>query len=114
MSAPSVPLALALGLALGVRHAVDPDHPAAVRVLSRSDRRSGRFVVSTLAFSRDGSRLVSGARDGRIFVWDPREPRRPKAEDAIDGEITGLVWLAGDRALVASSSDGGLARVDAK
>lgn len=50
MSAPSVPFALALGLALGVRHAVDPDHLAAVLALSRSDRRSGRVVASALAW----------------------------------------------------------------
>ncbi len=39
-----------LGLALGVRHAVDPDHLAAVLALSRSDRRSGRVVASALAW----------------------------------------------------------------
>ncbi len=50
MSVPSVPLALALGLALGVRHAIDPDHLAAVLALSRSDRRSGRVVLSALAW----------------------------------------------------------------
>ncbi|MFO0690097.1 MAG: HupE/UreJ family protein [Myxococcota bacterium] len=50
MSAASVPLALALGVALGVRHAVDPDHLAAVLALSRSDRRSGRVVASALAW----------------------------------------------------------------
>jgi nickel/cobalt exporter len=50
MSAPSVPLALALGLAMGVRHAVDPDHLAAVLALSQSGRRSGRVVASALAW----------------------------------------------------------------
>lgn len=50
MSAPSVPFALALGLALGVRHAVDPDHLAAVLALTRSDRRSRRVVASALAW----------------------------------------------------------------
>lgn len=50
MSAPSVPLALVLGLVLGVRHAVDPDHLAAVLALSRSDRRPGRVVASALAW----------------------------------------------------------------
>ncbi len=51
MTAPSVPIALALGLALGVRHAVDPDHLAAVLALSQSERRTGRVLVSALAWA---------------------------------------------------------------
>ncbi len=76
--------------------------------------RSHEDSISKLAFSRDGNQLASGAKDGRVLVWDPREPRRPRARHAIGGEITGLLWLDGDRALVASSSDGGLQRVESR
>ncbi len=76
--------------------------------------RSHEDSISKLAFSRDGSRLASGAKDGRVAVWDPREPRRPRASHAIGGEITGLGWLHGDGALVVSTSDGGLQRIDSK
>lgn len=50
MSTASIPLALGLGLALGIRHAVDPDHLAAVLALSQSEKSSGRVVVSALAW----------------------------------------------------------------
>jgi|JI10StandDraft_1071094.scaffolds.fasta_scaffold378014_2 WD40 repeat protein len=74
--------------------------------------RSHEDSISKLVFSRDGSRLASGAKDGRVLVWDPREPRRPRVDHAIGGEISGVAWLEGDRVLVVSSSDGWLQRVE--
>jgi RNA polymerase sigma factor (sigma-70 family) len=58
----------------------------------------GRFQVghsmpTALAFSADGSRLVSGLRNGTALVWDVAAVRLPAPKRLETAELTGL-WVA--------------------
>jgi WD40 repeat protein len=69
-----------------------PDPTSSPRALSGHTQ-----PVRSLAFSADGHRLVSGARDGFAYVWDLTAPDPSKAKTTLAG---------GDIRAVAISADG--------
>jgi WD40 repeat protein len=56
--------------------------------------------VNVLAYTRDGSRLISGAEDGRVILWDARrgvalfiaspDPRRARSNDPMWNAVISL------------------------
>jgi WD40 repeat protein len=59
--------------------------------------------VTALAFTRDGSRLVSGGRDGALRVWDVAT-RRPVGEPIGAGGAVSALALSPDGTALASSA----------
>jgi nickel/cobalt exporter len=56
----SLPVALGLGFCLGLRHAVDPDHVAAVAALAGGGRNSSAALVSSMAWGLGHSTTFLG------------------------------------------------------
>jgi hypothetical protein len=72
--------------------------PTAVRLRDvYTGRVEGALVgdpvrVDALAFSTDGSRLVTGGPDGRVFVWDVASGRELLALAGAGGGVRGVAW----------------------
>ncbi len=87
----------------------------AVELLDARTLRSKRTLhghandVTTLAYSRDGSRLVSAGVDGSIKLWDPLTAYEMLSLDA--DEITRDVALSGDGRVLASAHGGGIVKL---
>lgn len=86
--------------------------PAMVTVL---DFRSGRQVqslfggeasVSSVAFSSNGRRLVSGSSDGALYVWDTEEGTMDHHFKGHEGPIIGACFSQDGRLIVSGSKDG--------
>jgi hypothetical protein len=65
--------------------------------------------VTALAYSQDGSRLVSAGVDGSIKLWDPVTGYEMLSLDP--GEMTRDVALSGNGRLLASAHGGGLVKL---
>lgn len=61
--------------------------------------------VRGLAFSSDGSVLVSGGEDGRVVVWDPERPEKPLATFAGHAHAVTCVAVSPDGKRLASGSE---------
>eukprot|EP00741_Cyanophora_paradoxa_P011044 tig00020553_g10676.t1 len=67
-------------------------------------------TVSSLAFSPDGSRLVSGSYDKTVRVWETRTGALLRCINASAGEVNGVAYSK-DGTLIASVSDDGAVRL---
>jgi WD40 repeat protein len=63
-------------------------------------------LVDTVAFSPDGHRLITGADDGSLRVWDPRTRRQLDARTGHLGSVIDLAFSPDGATLATSSSDG--------
>ena len=69
-------------------------------------------VVSSVAFSPDGTTLASGSRDGIVRLWDiTRQPKAPKATLSDHGCRVWSVAFSPDGTILASGSDDGAVRL---
>jgi WD40 repeat protein/serine/threonine protein kinase len=71
-------------------------------------------LVNALAFSPDGKRLLTGADDGTIRVWDPRTGRQLDVVTRNLGEVTDLVFSPDGTTIATSSTDGTVRLWDAR
>ncbi len=100
-------------------------HPAIVEGLiecGRYGRRSGLHsaasaaefqhdaAVTAVRFSPDASRLATGAKDGRVRIWDVASGREIRALPARPRAVTGLVWLPDGRRIASTTETGTLER----
>ena len=52
--------------------------------------------VTSIAWSEDGARAVSGSLDTNVFVWSPKNPgKRVKAGNVHKDGVNGVVWIGG-------------------
>jgi WD40 repeat protein len=59
-------------------------------------RQAGLPATKCLAFSPDGTRLVTGAEDGGIEIWDVKTGKILEESDAHDGSVTALSFSSQD------------------
>jgi WD40 repeat protein len=62
--------------------------------------------VSGLAFQHRGRWLLSGDREGRLVVWNPRLGPKTLSETALDARITQLAWSPDDRQFAIAGESG--------
>ena len=58
------------------------------------------YGINKLAFSRDGSRLLSGGEDGSLRLWDPVSGRENLKIDAAQNEIEDCLFAADETAII--------------
>ncbi|MBI4870676.1 MAG: WD40 repeat domain-containing protein [Candidatus Riflebacteria bacterium] len=61
--------------------------------------------ITACAITPDGSRIVSGASDGWIRVWDLVKGRETLAFEGHQGRITGCVCLPDEQRMISSAAD---------
>ncbi len=93
------------------------DHPLAagtaggrVAVFDTSGRSTANWTahdgpVLTMAWTQDGSALVTGGQDGRIELWDPSGVTIEGA--AFDAPVSAVTWVDGDRIAAKVGGPGG-------
>jgi WD40 repeat protein len=62
--------------------------------------------VGAVAFTADGSRLVTGAEDGTLRMWDPLTGRELDSQTGNLGEVTDVAVSPDGDTLATSSTDG--------
>jgi WD40 repeat protein len=65
-------------------------------------------TVTCVAFSADGSRILSGGNDGTLRLWDVREARELRSfrDKSQKGHINDVAFLAGGKRAVSTGDDG--------
>jgi WD40 repeat protein len=76
-------------------------------VLHRLTGHTGR--MTTLAFSPDGQRLVSGGRDGQVKLWDVETGQEVLSLDGDEGEVWSVAFSRAGT--IASGGTAGVIRV---
>ena len=64
-----------------------------MELLSKKTNAHSHFVLS-VAFSPDGTKIVSGSRDKTIKVWDSGAPRAQNRPSSAKTNACWLVWQA--------------------
>ncbi len=78
-------------LASGCREA-PPERPLATRVTEIAEVNTTGAYVDTIALSRDGSRVVTGQRNGSIRVWTPANGPEPATFGVSRQAVADLVF----------------------
>jgi WD40 repeat protein len=92
---------LAVGLCHSPKvHLIDPD-----RRRMHDTLMSDEGSVFTLAFAPDGSLLAAGDTRGRVLLWPPAEPTRPRTLEGHAGVVYGLGFTPDGRRLVSAGAD---------
>ena len=73
---------------------------------------SGRAVAS-VAWSRDGTRIVSGSADGWIRIWDAGRGRELRAWTAHPGGVRSVAWSPDGGRIASGGADRSLRVWDA-
>ena len=68
--------------------------------------RGHRDLVSSLAFSRDGRRILSGSWDQNVILWDAQSGRMIRTFIGHAGLVESLVFTSDERSFVSTSRDG--------
>lgn len=63
-------------------------------------------LLTALAYQHAGPLLASGARDGMVYLWQPRRAEKPLGSFAAGCAVTNVCWSPDDTRLVASTADG--------
>jgi WD40 repeat protein len=71
-------------------------------------------MVSSVAFSPDGKRLVSASQDYTIKIWDMENGRELRTLTGHDKEVKSVSWSPDGEFIVSGSDDGTLRIWDAK
>lgn len=66
---------------------------------------SDEGAVFSLAYSPDGRLLAAGDTRGRVMLWDPDEPERPRILEGHTWSVYGLAFTPDGRRLVTASAD---------
>jgi hypothetical protein len=90
-----IALASSLGICI-----YDPESLQELRVIPTSGWITG------MAFSPDGSRIVSGSKDGMVELWDAETGQQLLSIRASGDEITGVAYSSDDRFVAYGSADG--------
>ena len=101
---PDAPLsaALALGFLLGVRHALDADHLAAVAALASGERRLGRSMwLGTFWGAGHTAALLAAAVAVNVF----RIAISPEIEGALEKGVAVMLMILGAHGLLRAVSD---------
>src|SRR5438270_5169828 len=72
---------------------------------SRLSLDSDDGAAFSLAFSPDGSLLAAGDTRGRVFLWDPVDPKEPRRLDCHAGNVYGVAFTPEGRRLVTAGTD---------
>jgi len=92
---------LAVGLCHTYKvHLIDPDQGLMLNTLM-SDEGS----VFTLAFAPDGSLLAAGDTRGRVLLWAPGDPTRPRTLEGHGGVVYGVGFTPDGRRLLSAGAD---------
>ncbi len=62
--------------------------------------------ISAMAFSPDGSRFVTGSRDGQVKLWEPSSCTELLTIQGHDAEINGIAWRFDGQQWVTVGDDG--------
>lgn len=92
VSAASLPIALGLGFCLGLRHAIDPDHVAAVASLAAGRGRCSAAIVSSMAWGLGHSLTFLGCGLA-VVALDLAPP--PDFERVVGLAVAGTLLLLG-------------------
>ncbi len=94
---------LAVGSLPGVVRLYDA---ATARYLGELAGHDAYHAISGLAWSPDGGRLVSGARDGRVIVWDVVSVRPLRVIEPERGAVLSVAYAATGERFAALTEDG--------
>jgi WD40 repeat protein len=61
--------------------------------------------VFSLSFAPDGKLLAAGDTRGRVLLWDPNDPKRPRVLDGHAWTVYGVAFTPDGRRLVTASAD---------
>lgn len=112
-SYPGTEEVVAVAMSASGRHVAYSSSDRAIRVLSDGTDSfamvgSHTGTADHLAFSEDGRRLVTGAPDGQVRVWDPRSSYQGAQSILLyghEGPLTGLAISYDSRFVVTTSAD---------
>lgn len=79
--------------------------PLADRILMHDD------VVTTAAWSADGSRILTASEDGTVRLWDAQSGRETQ-RITLDGPVRGAVWREDARQILAWTESGAVQVID--
>jgi WD40 repeat protein len=95
----------------GALLAVSLSHTYKVHLIDTADGRMHTSLgneegsVFSLAFAPDGHLLAAGDTLGRVLLWDPAQPTRPRVLTGHTWTIYGLAFTPDGRRLVTASAD---------
>jgi WD40 repeat protein len=69
-------------------------------------RHRVKAPLLSVAYSRDGSRFLSGGHSGILRVWDARAGTEAQSIRAHFGWIQSVAWLPGEGRAVSGGNDG--------
>jgi WD40 repeat protein len=87
-----------------------PMRPRATELHPYATLRGHRLEVWSLALGPDNATLVSGSKDGAVYVWDTTANRREQSHVTLPVPVLAWSFLADSRAILAVDKQGRLVR----
>jgi WD40 repeat protein len=87
-----------------------PTGPRATELHPYATLRGHRLEVWSLALGPDNTTLVSGSKDGAVYVWDTAAKRREQSHVTLPVPVLAWSFLADSRAILALDKQGRVAR----
>jgi WD40 repeat protein len=63
-------------------------------------------IITSLAFQARGPLLVSGGRDGKVFLFQPGKFKKAQAQSDIGSPVSAAAWSPDDRSLAVGTESG--------